>query len=620
MNSTVGFAVYGSPVRLEVKANGLIEQLGLDPLFYFSGLSGDVLLEQGDSAFVVLKHRGPKQEYIRIVAYFEFARSYGQDRPGGFLGAAVCFKEFPHEVLLTKTIFEMIGRSRKLIDQASKFLAPDKTGWNMDLPEASNAYNTNSPRVWLPRELENGRSLGPLNLDRRARYVCSLQGGYEHQLKDLVESIIINPQCQELETVILTNSEGLINKFKQKGTAFLSAETIYDCTSLIAMKKRELYALGVKVSESRAVIEKLGEEKESLDQKLIELDTKKAELLNYLKEIQGTVEATKESKTRLEEDKARLRENLDQIKNDHAAYFSEKKPEFLKEFKQEIEQEAEKRVRESHRFRQLESELEELNSRKESYRIKQAFWKACALVLGCITVLLAAYFFWMIYQPKTDQREIVIQQLSDDDRLLFEILKKEPCNSFDRDVCRIDGLQKVLQKAANNTYPEPIIQILLQREWRFAELVGEPLDSRQLALDTTLNGRELFGEIASLNQLLEAGDHPFQYGQDDTALEQDTNEYALDAVRRNLFLLGAQPGYVIAPFVFYKAKSAKERFEEYTNDSTFKRSIYRGVFKQKPSVKERELMFEHFIWMALSLNENKLPEDAVWTLPQYADE
>lgn len=619
MSSNVGFAVYGSPVRLEVKANGLIEQLGLAPLFYFSGLSGDVLLEQGDSAFVVLKHPVQKQEYVRIVAYFEFARSYGEDRPGGFLGAAVCFKEFPHEVLLTKTIFEMIGRSRKLIDQASKFLAPDKTGWNMDLPEASNAYNTSSPRVWLPRELENGPSLGPLNLDRRARYVCSLQGGYEHQLKDLVESLIINPRCQELETVILTNSERLSNKFRQKGTAFLSSETICDCVSLSAIKKRELEALGVKESESRATIEKLGAEKESTGQELNELDTKKAELLNELKEIQGTVEATKESKTQLENDVARLRENLNQIKNDHSAYFEANRSELSKCFKQEIEEEAEKLA--SLRIRNMESETQnEANRQMEFYRNKQVFWKACALVLGCITVLLAAYFFWMISQPKTDQRENAIQQLSDDDLLLFEIMKKEPCNSFDRDVCRIDRLQKVLQNAANNNYPEPIIQFLLQREWRFAELVGEPLDSRELALDSTLNGRELFGEIARLNQLLAAGDHPFQYGQDDTALEKNTNKYALDAARSNLFLLGAQPGYVIAPFVFYKAKSARERFEEYTNDSTFKRSIYRAVFNQKPSVKERELMFEHFIWMALSLNENKLPKDAVWNLPQYADE
>ena len=438
-------------------------------------------------------------------------------------------------------------------------------------------------------------------------------------MKDLVESIIINPQCQELETVILTNSERLSNKFKQKGTAFLSAATICDCVSLSAIKKRELDALGVKVSESRAAIEKLGEEKESLDQKLIELNTKSDELLDKHCKIQEAVDATKESKTRLENDVARLKEELGQIKNDHSAYFKANRSELSKCFKQEIEEEAEKRA--SLRIQNMDSETQnEANRRMEFYQSKQAFWKACTLVLGCITVLLAAYFFWMISQPKTDQREIVIQQLSDDDRLLFEILKKEPCNSFDRDVCRIDGLQKVLQKAANNTYSEPIIQILLQREWRFAELVGEPLDTQELALDTTLNGRELFSEIASLNQLLAAGDHPFQYGQDDTALEQDTNEYALDAVRSNLFLLGAKPGYEIAPFMFYKAKSAKERFEEYTNDSTFKRSIYRAVFNQKPSVKERELMFEHFIWMALSLNENKLPEDAVWTLPQYADE
>ena len=139
----IGYAVFGTPKGIKVLSNGLFKELEIDKSLYLN--SSHIVLDGKQR--VLLLRRIPsdlnnlnKKDAI-LVALYENALQYGENRPGGFLGSAICFREkLPNSEKLIKGLLFLFSSIKNNVDDQNRFKSTDTSTWDISLPKANQEF------------------------------------------------------------------------------------------------------------------------------------------------------------------------------------------------------------------------------------------------------------------------------------------------------------------------------------------------------------------------------------------------------------------------------------------------------------------------------------------------
>ena len=220
----VGFAIFGRPHGQEVMSNGLFQEANLDSMLYLDGLTGGLTLKAGETVAIIkfLTDSNNKSLGVTVVSLFTYAESFGnQNRPGGFVGAAVCFKGLPNIELINKGLFALFNASKKLINPANnKFLSANKSYWTFKLPEATDRW------------FISGQSVSQVNIKEVRKMGIELNVPLEFGLFSCLQGVISNPIYNKFDTFLISPQESFIEKLKASGAKIYNVYQLLNYTCL----------------------------------------------------------------------------------------------------------------------------------------------------------------------------------------------------------------------------------------------------------------------------------------------------------------------------------------------------------------------------------------------------
>lgn len=229
--SNAGISIFGRPEGQVSISNGLFKELNLGSVMYLEGLTDGLILEEGESVGVIRQvvDSSGVSKGISIVGIIHYAKSYGQDRPGGFVGAAICFKGMPHPVTINKLLLSLSLASQKLIDPNSKkFLTADEKDWSIKLPDPNDNWVHNVP------------GLNQIPQKEKARLVVEIDGSLYNTLLSVVQGVLSNPEYNKYETTIITEKNSFLDRAKAKGYKTVTLFDLFNYSGLLGAANKQL--------------------------------------------------------------------------------------------------------------------------------------------------------------------------------------------------------------------------------------------------------------------------------------------------------------------------------------------------------------------------------------------
>jgi hypothetical protein len=204
----IGYAIFGRPIGLEVLSNGLFKEEGLDAELY---LDSDkyINLDEGETIGIVRQFLSEGGEWMMMVAIGTHAKSFGEDRPGGFVGCAVCFKGQPNPVITKQALPELHRAALELIDSTTKkFKDASVQDWDIELIPVNDEY-------YIPKGNERQES------DKDTKKIgVAVEGPAEDHVHAVAEGVYYNPVFNKFKTVLFSNQDSCINKFAETKKLF----------------------------------------------------------------------------------------------------------------------------------------------------------------------------------------------------------------------------------------------------------------------------------------------------------------------------------------------------------------------------------------------------------------
>jgi hypothetical protein len=253
--NTIGYAIYGRPTGFEVISNGAIKDLGIEDMFYIQGPFQGQILQPGES-FYLLERIQNMQGNFWLFAHIAFARSYSDNRDGGFMGSAIVFTGIPSASFLTQAIHTLDSYIEREIEPATfKFRSPSKNTWQTQIlptPDEGHLLRKENP------------FLTAINT-AMPQAVMFVESEIGHRIGALIQSLILNSQFNGIGRIVFSAHPSHI----PNGLPNIQASDIFD------------------FSYQNGIILKAGDEYQKQTKELVEtIQQKKSELEKVTKDIQ----------------------------------------------------------------------------------------------------------------------------------------------------------------------------------------------------------------------------------------------------------------------------------------------------------------------------------------------
>jgi hypothetical protein len=618
--ANVGFSIFGRPEGQEALVNGLFQEAKLGSTMYLGGLTDGVVLEPNESAAIIRQvsdHSG-KSSGITIVGIFQYAESFGpSNRPGGFVGSAVCFKGFPHPSLIQKGLFALLGAATKLIDPTSaKFLTNSKAEWNIELPEPKDQWCVQNPDI-----KQHGTK-------KKDRIVVEIDGALQQNLLGAVQGILSNYGYNSHETVIVTTKNGFHGRLQEKGIPSFPLLELLNYQDLHAHFNKkfvefqsnvdeQVKALKTQEESAKSDVEKLNKEIEKLDGEKDSANRQLKALEESEKQAQkATIEASKRSEGAKEElEKANskltgLKEIYKTKIKDHPDFKSAVKEvaqRELQQYQQKIEQNKEGRIS------------------VQADSVQGMFTKPRFVLLYSLLLIVATaagvYFFLRkgaedapgeptvqtIPTPtENDATTDIANQTPPASRSVVELLALSLPGSDSVNTATEAYITALGQITIADTadVPAELKQFLL-RNWNFAEL--------SCRKDTVQNGTKLFEAAAKLyaqygRDTAWSVSKPLQSNFNCAGLSPAENDSVKSILNNSLFFIDVGDKEIDFETLKFESEKPEEMLAVYLLNPN---NIY-GVYGIKKDPGSNKILQQHFMWMVYALS--KYEQDAAGQL------
>lgn len=206
--SNIGYAVFGSPKGLAVVSNGLFKTINLDKSLYLNNVH--VILERGEQVLMIRRipsnPNNLEKKDALLIGLYENALQFGENRAGGFVGSAICFKDqMPNADEMISGLVYLFSKMKENVDGDNRFTSIDSSGWNIKLPDANKMFG-----------LEDSKLNYAVTSAASKNIVVKL-GSLDKEAASLLYNFALNRTFQSVEYVYASGSQTVVDKIKSKG-------------------------------------------------------------------------------------------------------------------------------------------------------------------------------------------------------------------------------------------------------------------------------------------------------------------------------------------------------------------------------------------------------------------
>lgn len=568
--NTIGYAIYGRPTGFEIISNGAIKDLGIEDMLYIQGPFQGQILQPGES-FYLLERIHNIQGNFWLFAHIAFARSYSDNRDGGFMGSAIAFTGIPSASFLTQAIHTLDSYIEREIEPSTfKFKAPSKNTWQTQIlptPDEGHLLRKENPFLTAINTA----------LPQAVMFVESEIG---HRIGALIQSLVLNSQFNGIGRIVFSAHASHI----PNGLPNIQASDVFD------------------FSYQNGIILKAGDDYQKQTKELVEtIQQKKSELEKTIKDIQVSEQRIEELRQHLAGKQSELsgvEQNYQAIKQANNASFEQLKTLHEVNFKTYIQGEKSK-IENQYKY-QLDEANRNVTHREQQVRKLHQTGNILKTAIVFLFLITSGLSYQHFFTGKDPVESDLVKDNTNDSATLPTELDAQTAKNMDR-AAWINHRQKVrsyltdLMQEEVNLNSEKLQQLLI-RNWHPLELFES--DS------TLINGcRNLYLLEANLKRIhrspgtfnlcsQKGGEFQEIPGLDSaliTQIQVHSNVFFLDSLKeRNIEEKKEK----------LEGRTLSKLYDDYTQNP---RNLYKKCGIDVKALKEEGLLM-HFQWMLMKYN------------------
>lgn len=606
----IGFAAFGRPTGQEVKANGFFLGNRLTETLYLEGLTGGITLDRGQSLAVIRRHDSPNSPSVWAVALFEYAESYGhQNRPGGFVGAAVCFSGIPHSGLINQLLQLQAQMLKEVDGDTRRFLSARKEDWKVELPA-------------IDERLVTASKLPQYALKKDSRIAVASPGHLQLFLTSIVQGVVSNPSFHSQETVIASADPQVLEKVRQRGLQQFSIYQLLDYSAVHASWNQ-----------------KLEDANKEIRSKAAELEARKREIAEE-EEKKGVVSAELKQ---LEEAKRQLNDRIEGLRKqeDIAIAAKEKAQQELRKCEAVFAAEKTKQSHERNRnFQQVvingqyRNELssyvrKEVDKAREEWRYEQRERRSmqqrravpamvATLVVLSMVVAGAGMWHWHIWpfsgkkshksNPKVENAQVSEPKKPNALGTFTATDLGVLLSAEDRSMKRREAtiyIKEAKEMLAAKAFTRADTLLLLNQKWNFREIFPSEVDSIHKPISPVLELEQLYKDIS--------GNRDWFFT--DVRLRNSMTLVEKDSAKKEASLAFLSKWYFLLPVDWEQVEFTEYDFKTTKNKEIVKhylkhpKNIYKSSGVSHDENEPDSALFTHFRWMVHRLSNHTVNKD-----------
>lgn len=295
--NNIGYAVFGSPKGIAVVSNGLFKSLNLDKSLYLN--NSHIVLDKGEQIIVIRRIpsnlNNLEQKDALLIALYENALQYGENRAGGFVGSAICFKgKMPNAEEMISGLVYLFSKMKENVDTDNRFNSIDADNWNVSLPDANKKFGLEESKLnYAPISSSNNNIVIKLN-------------SLEKEAASLLYNFALNRSFHSVDYLYASTSNSVIEKMKPNGFKQLPLAELFNYNRYLSFFKDRLVKddeklkfinknaanlqnkIAIDNNEAKRLEDKISSYKselESVDKELLYAKNQLAEVVNKNKEV-----------------------------------------------------------------------------------------------------------------------------------------------------------------------------------------------------------------------------------------------------------------------------------------------------------------------------------------------
>ena len=296
--SNIGYAVFGSPKGIAVESNGLFKNLNLDKSLYLN--SAHIVLDRGEQVLMIRRipsnlNNLEKKDALLVVLY-ENALQYGENRPGGFVGSAICFKDqMPNAEKMMSGLFFLFQKIKENVDADNRFKAIDSSNWNITLPDANRDFGLEDSKLnFAPFSTSNKNVIIKLN-------------SLERDAKSILYNFALNQSLHAVDYLYASTNNTVVDKIKANNFHQLPLAELFNYNKQLGYCKERLDKENEKL---KLIKTKLNTEDNSLKRLESDIINKN----NAVKKIEKEISEAKNDLTKALNNKKEAQRQLEELK------------------------------------------------------------------------------------------------------------------------------------------------------------------------------------------------------------------------------------------------------------------------------------------------------------------
>lgn len=299
--SNIGYAVFGSPKGIAVVSNGLFKELNLDKSLYLN--SSHVSLEKRQQ--VLMLRRVPsdlnyleKKDALLVVLY-EQALQYGENRPGGFVGSAICFREkMPNSEKMISGLRYLFSKMKENVDNENRFKAIDASNWNISLPDTNKEFG-----------MFKDEKLTYFPLSDSKKNIATKVYSLEKESASVLSNFVLNRSFHEVDYLYASDTTPVIQSLTQKGLIAVDFASLFNYN-------RHLDYFNAKITHESRKLKDLQHSSNKLESEIHSQKNEINLLSNKLVSKQTEIQRTEQSFISIEQELKDKKQQLQEAERD----------------------------------------------------------------------------------------------------------------------------------------------------------------------------------------------------------------------------------------------------------------------------------------------------------------
>ncbi len=302
--SNIGYAVFGSPKGITVTSNGLFKELNLDKSLYLN--SSHISLEKKQQVLMLRRIPSSLNNLERkdalLVVLYEQALQYGENRPGGFVGSAICFREkIPNAEKMISGLLYLFSKMKENVDEENRFKAIDNSNWNISLPDIDKEFG-----------MFTEEQINYIPLSETKKNITTKLSSLEKESVLVLTNFTINNSFHEVDYLYASSSTNIIQNLKQKGFIQVDIATLFNYSRHFGYYQSKINDTNERLKnlehKSHVIDNKIQTNTTEVNRLASELISKQTKIEKIDRDILTIEEELKVKKRELQEEKRNLNE------------------------------------------------------------------------------------------------------------------------------------------------------------------------------------------------------------------------------------------------------------------------------------------------------------------------